>query len=112
MNDYKPQGKFNVWFQLLKKTTTFVNGVNVTEHIEDYKGKCSLITYSTSDVRTADLQNTSSSWNFETRFTTKIQAGDRIKILATGAVYDIVGKPENVRFMNKYLKCKLVEANG
>lgn len=112
MSDYKPQGTFNVWFQLLKRTITHTGGVNVEHYVEDLKAKCSLITYSTNDTTTAQLKNTTSSWNFETYFTKAITTGDRIKILATGEVFDIVGKPENVRMENKYLKCKLVEANG
>lgn len=110
--DYEPSAPFNIPFQLLKRQIVDVPGVMVEEHIPDFKGFCSCITYSTNDTNFANLQTSQEIWYFETYYTNKIKKGDQIMLLDDGSVYDIVGVPENVRRQNKYLKCKLVRING
>ena len=112
MSNYQPQGPFNVWFQLLKQETVFSNGVNVPIYIDIYKGKCSCINYSTNNITASDIKTRRDEWSFESRYSRKIQAGDRIKLLDDGSIYDIVGVPENVRRENKYIKFKMVRVNG
>lgn len=109
---YKSQGPYNVWFQLLKRVVVYKAGHNIETYKVAFKSKCSLINYSTNDVNQANLKNTSATWSFETRYHPEIKKGDRIKILNTDEVFDIVGEPENVRMLNKYIKCKLVRAVG
>lgn len=112
MMDYKPQGPFDVRFQLLKHTNTNVKGVNVESYTEDFKAWCSLIQYGTNEINFTDLKANQNSWSFESYYSSKIKAGDRIKILKTGEIYDIVGTPENVRMRNMYIKFKMVLTNG
>ena len=109
---YQPQGAFNVPFQLLKRKLVETPGVLIPTYEEDFKGKCSCITYTTSDTTVNTLQATQDQWNFETHYTPLIQKGDRIRLLDDNSEYDIVGVPENVRRENRYLKCKLVRVNG
>ena len=108
MSRYQPQGPFNVWFQLLKKNITFVNGHNITTYVDDYKSKCSCINYSSNNTTANDLKTTSTQWSFESRFSPKFQAGDRIKLLDDNTIYEIIGEPENVRRENKFVKFKMV----
>ena len=112
MSVYKPQGRFNVWFQLLKKETTFVKGVNVSTYVPDIKSKCSLINYSSNDVNVNDLKAKSEQWSFESRYSPKFQSGDRIQLLDDNSIYEIIGKPENVRRENKFTKFKMVRVSG
>lgn len=112
MSRYQPQGPFNVWFELLKKEITYVKGVNVTDYKPEFKSKCSCINYSSSNVVTNDLKNTSTEWSFESRYSPLFQAGDRIKLLDDNTIYEIKGEPENVRRENKYIKFKMVRVKN
>lgn len=109
---YQPQGPFNVPFQLLKKTTTRINGVNVPTYTEDFKSMCSCIAYASMNVTTNDLKNTSTEWSFEAHYSSNIKAGDRIKLLDDDSIYEIKGKPENVRRENRFIKFKMVEVKN
>lgn len=48
----------------------------------------------------------------ETWFRPDIRSNCRIGIPATGAVYDILGEPENINMRNQFLKFKLIEVKG
>lgn len=111
-SDYKPQGTFNVWFQVLNRELKFINGVNVADYVPGIKAKCSCINYSTNNITVNDLKSVQDQWNVETYYTPKIKKGDRIKLLDDDSIYDIVGIPENVRRENRYLKFKMVRVNG
>lgn len=110
--DYKSQGPYNVHIQVLKKTTVKKGGVTVDTYEPGKKLWCSCIQYSTSETNFTDLKATQNDWTVETYYTTHIQAGDRIKILSTGEVFAIKGKPENVRMMNRHLKFKMGSIDG
>ena len=112
MNRYQPQGAFNVWFQLLTKNVTYVKGVNVTQYIENFKGTCSCINYSSNNTTANDLKTTTTEWSVETRYTPVIKSGDRIKLLDDNTIYEIKGEPENVRRENKYIKFKMVRVKN
>lgn len=112
MSDYKRQGPYNVYIQVLNKTTVKKGGVNVDTYVPGKRFWCSCITYGTSETKFTDLQAVKSEWSVETYYTSHIKKGDQIKVLSTGEVFDIIGKPENVRMMNKYLKFKMVSING
>lgn len=50
--------------------------------------------------------------NVETWYTPEITSDCRIVVLDNGAVYEIIGEPENVEMRNIYLKFKLRRYKG
>ena len=48
----------------------------------------------------------------ETWFRPDIKSNCRIAVAGTGAVYDILGEPENIAMRNQYLKFKVIEVKG
>ena len=48
----------------------------------------------------------------DTWFRPDIKSECRIVILQTGAVYDIVGTPENIKMQNQYLRFRVSEVTG
>lgn len=48
----------------------------------------------------------------ETWFRPDIKSNCRIGVPQTGAVYDILGEPENIKMRNQYLRLKLIEVKG
>ena len=110
--DYKSQGPYDVCIQVLKKTTVKAGGVPVDTYEPGKKLWCSCIQYSTNETNFTDLKANQNDWTVETYFTKYIEAGDRIKVLSTGEVFAIKGKPENVRMRNGWLKFKMGSIDG
>ena len=48
----------------------------------------------------------------ETWFRPDIKSNCRIGIPATGAIYDVLGEPENINMRNQFLKFKVTEVKG
>jgi hypothetical protein len=48
----------------------------------------------------------------ETWFRPDIQSNCRIGVPQTGAVYEILGEPENINMQNQYLKFKVQRVKG
>ena len=42
----------------------------------------------------------------------EIKSGDRIKLLESGAVYDIIGQPENIELRNQEMSFKVNRIKG
>lgn len=112
MNDYKSQGPYDVYIQVLKKNTVKKGGVTVDTYEPGKRFWCSCIQYNTSETNFTDLKTNQAEWTVETYYTSYIQAGDKIKVLMTDEIYAIKGRPENVRMRNKYLKFKMVLVDG
>ena len=48
----------------------------------------------------------------ETWFRPDIKSNCRIGVPATGAIYEVIGEPENINMRNQYLKFKVKRARG
>ena len=48
----------------------------------------------------------------ETWYRPDVTAKCRIKVMQTGDVYEIIGKPENINMRNQYLKFKVQAVEG
>lgn len=55
------------------------------------------------------IENTAT---IETWFRPDIKSNCRIGVPQTGAVYDILGEPENIGMRNQYLRLKVMEVKG
>ena len=42
----------------------------------------------------------------------EVTSGDRVKLLDSGAIYEIIGSPENIEMRNKYMKIKVKRVAG
>ena len=48
----------------------------------------------------------------ETWFRPDIKSNCRIGVPQTGAIYDVLGEPENIGMRNQYLRLKVIEVKG
>lgn len=55
------------------------------------------------------IENTAT---IETWFRPDIKSNCRIGVLQTGAIYDILGEPENIGMRNQFLRFKVIEVKG
>ena len=73
---------------------------------------CSYKTYTGTEAVVNDLYTVIDTAQVETWYRPDIKADCRIKVLATGDVYEILGKPENIYMRNQYVVFKVRAVEG
>ena len=113
MADFKPAFPFSTPIELLIPSYTKQKGARVKTFpsvgIQLY---CSWKTYGGTETTTNDLFTVIDTANVETWYRPDIKADCRVRLLSTGDVYEIIGKPENVNMRNQFLKFKVRAVEG
>ena len=110
---FKPSFPFSTAVELLIPTYATVKGVPTKSFPE--KGtrlNCSFKTYGGTESRENDLYSIIDTAMLETWYRPDIKADCRIKVLQTGNVYEIIGKPENIELRNQFLRFKVRAVEG
>ena len=103
MAGFKLSAPLNVPLMLLLPRYTNSVGVDVKTYPNIKDGVLT-------NVTTFPYNNNSAT--VETWFRPDIKSNCRIGVPQTGAVYDILGEPENIEMRNQYLRLKLIEVKG
>lgn len=73
---------------------------------------CSFKTYTGTEAVVNDLYTVIDTAQIETWYRPDIKSDCRIKVLQTGDVYEILGKPENIFMRNQYVVFKVRAVEG
>lgn len=114
MADFKPQLPYTVPIELLTpERYETVKGVRKPVFPESgSRLNCSFKTYGGTENTQNGVYSVIDTANIETWYTPEIKADCRIKLLETGAIYEIIGEPENINMRNQYCKFKVRRIKG
>ncbi len=110
---YKPKLPFNAPFFLLKPTSKTVKGVETKVLPE--KGElifCAFRTFGGTEKTVNGVTVVENTGVIETYYRPDITADCVLMSAATKQKYEILGTPENIEMMNKYLKFKIRATKG
>lgn len=110
---FKPSYPYSTAVQLLIPTYKTVKGVPTkTFPTEGIQINCSWKTYGGTETNNNDLYTVVDTANVETWYRPDIKSDCRLKVLSTGDVYEIKGKPENVNMRNQFIRMKVQAVEG
>lgn len=113
MADFKPAFPFTVPADLLIPTYTTSKGVEKKAYpTTGIRINCSWKTYGGTETTTDGLYTVLDTATVETWYRPEITSACRLKLWATGQVYEIVGQPENVNMRNQFLKFRVRAVEG
>lgn len=113
MAEFKPAFPYSTAAELLIPTYVTKKGVPIkTFPTTGIRINCSFKTYGGTETTTNDVFSVIDTANVETWYRPDIKPNCRIKILQTGDVYEIIGKPENVNMRNQFIKFKVRGIEG
>ena len=115
MASYKPNTPFSTVLGLLIPTYATMQGVPTKSFPAVAKAirfDGSLKTYGGTERDVNGLYSIEDTAIIETWYRPDIKSDCRIVVLNTGAVYDIIGEPENINLRNQYLKFKVRRVKG
>ena len=113
MRDFKPAMPYTVAAELLIPTISTVKGVTKKTFPENGVGiNCSFKTFGGTESVENGVYSVVDTATIETWYRPDIKADCRIKILSTGSVYEIVGKPENIDMRNQFLSMRVRGVEG
>lgn len=113
MKDFKPSFPYSTAIELL--IPTYSKNKGVTSKSFPNKGiqlNCSWKTYGGTETTNNEVYTIVDTANVETWFRPDIKSDCRVKLLATGDVYEILGKPENINMRNQFIKFKVRAVQG
>jgi SPP1 family predicted phage head-tail adaptor len=113
MAEYKPSFPFDTAIELLIPTYSSVKGVQTKTFPDNGERlNCSFKTYGGQEITTNGAYTIIDTALIETWYRPDIKSDCRVKLLATGQVYEILGKPENINMRNQFLKFKVRAVEG
>lgn len=115
MASFKPSAVFSVAMMLLVPTYTKTQGVPVKAFPEIKDGSLfygNFKTYGGTERDVNGLYSVEDTAFVETYYRPDIKSDCRIGVISTGAVYDIIGEPENIEMRNQYTKFKVRRVKG
>lgn len=113
MKEFTPAFPYSTAIELLTPTYTYKKGVPTKSfQSEGVRLNCSLKTYGGTETTNNDLYTVVDTANIETWYRPDIKADCRIKVLATGQIYEIIGNPENINMRNQFIKFKVRAVKG
>jgi hypothetical protein len=111
--DFKPAFPFSTPIELLIPSYATKKGVTVKSFPDNgIRLNCSFKTYGGTETTTNDLYIVIDTAIVETWYRPDIKADCRIKLLQSGEVYEVIGKPENVNMRNQFIKFKVQAVEG
>lgn len=100
-------------FMRLVPTENRVNGVTVKTFEPDGIVRfCNFSTYGGTEQTVNGVLAVENTAQIVTWFEPDITSADRIRILETGADYEIIGEPENIELRRKEMQFKVRRVNG
>lgn len=113
MKNYQPKLPFNVPFKIQSLIRVFVNGVNSQEYQElDSVFYCSVKSYGGTEKTINGVYVIEDTIIVDTWYTPSLKSKDRIRLLETGEVYEILNTPEDIDRRHKWMKFKAVRIHG
>lgn len=108
MDEFKPAFPYSTPIELLIPTYTRQKGVPVKAFPDNgIRLNCSFKTYGGTETNVNDLYTVIDTARVETWYRPDITSECRIKLLPSGEVYEIIGKPENIDRRNQFIKFKV-----
>lgn len=113
MSNYRPSEPFTVPVMLLTPEYKTIKGVEKKTYPDTGENiLCSFKTYGGTEKEVNGVYSVEDTANVETWYRPDITSECRIKLLSTGAVYEIINAPENINMRGKYCKFKVRRING
>ena len=113
MAEFKPALPYSTAIELLIPSSTKSKGVE--KKVFPDKGirlNCRWKSYGGTETTTNGVYTVIDTANVETWYRPDIKADCRVRLLATGDVYEIIGKPENIDMRNQFVKFKVRAVEG
>lgn len=113
MKDYKPQTPFDVPLKLYIPTYETISGIAKKNYPTDgilFFG--SFKTYGGTETTINGVYSILDTANIETWYRPDIKSDCRIERANDGAMYEILGEPENINMRNQYLKFRIRRVKG
>lgn len=115
MAKYRPSNPFDTPLRLLVPTYATVSGVKTKTFPAVESGDLffgSFKSYGGTERDVNGIYSIEDTANIETWFRPDIKSGCRIAVANSGAVYEIIGEPENIDLRNQFLKFKVSRVKG
>lgn len=114
MADFKPDLPYTTAIELFAPTKyTIVKGVRQPEYPEQgTRLNCTFKTFGGTETTVNGVFSLIDTAVVETWYSPEIQANCRIKVLATGEMYEIIGSPENIAMRNQFCRFKVKAVKG
>lgn len=113
MANFKPSFPYSTAIELLVPTYTTKKGVPVKSFPDEGIAlNASWKTYGGTETNTNDVYTVVDTANVETWYRPDITSDCRIKLIATGQTYEILGRPENINMRNQFVKFKVQAIEG
>ena len=108
MADFKPSFPYSTPVELLIPVyTQTATGTSKTYPAKGIRINCSFKTFGGTEANTKYAFSVLNTAQVETWFRPDIAEDCRIKLLPTGEVYEVVGKPENISMRNQFCKFRV-----
>lgn len=98
--------------QLLTPKTENILGVDKKTFSEDMTFSCNFSTYGGTESVSNDVLSVIDTAEITCWYNPRIKGDCRVKRLSDGAVYEIIGEPENLEMRNMLLKFKIKRVKG
>ena len=110
---FKPSFPYSTAAELLIPTYTTSKGVpKKTFPSKGIAINCSFKTYGGTESAVNEVYAVIDTANVETWYRPDIKADCRLKVLATGKVYEVIGAPENIDLRNQFCRFKVRAVEG
>ena len=114
MAEFRPTAPFSVTMILFSPTYETINGVRTKKYDENagilFNG--SFQTYGGTETTVNGVYSVEDTANITTWYMPEIKSNCRIKVLNTGAAYDIIGEPEDINMRKQFIKFKVKRVKG
>ena len=114
MSEFKPALPYSTPIYLLNPSYETVKGVPVKKYpdpAENMLLNCSFKTYGGTETTKNDLYSVIDTAIIETWFRPDVKSDSRI-MRTDGAVYEVLGEPENINMRNQFIKFKVRRVKG
>ena len=113
MKSFTPSMPYTVPIELLIPTYKTSKGVPTkTFPATGERLNCSFKTYGGTETTENGVYSVLDTAQVETWYRPDIKADCRIKVMATGGVYEVIGKPENIEMRNQFMRFKVRAIEG
>ena len=113
MREFTPSLPYTVPIELLIPTYSTVKGVTKKTFPDTGERlNCSFKTYGGTETTENGVYTIVDTAQIETWYRPDIKGDCRIKVLSTGSIYEVIGKPENISMRNQFVRFKVRAVEG
>ena len=111
---FKPAGanQMTTPCMLLSAEIVSVLGVEQKKYTEGERFNCNWKSYGGTEVVSNGILTVEDTATLVCWYNPKLCAGSRVKRLTDGAVYEVIGEPENIEQRNMLMQCKVKRVKG